>query len=90
MVARLIRFEGAAQGVERQQARAYQDLLPALEQMEGFRGLIFLGAPSEKRPLRSDCGQMTKPLTRAPTRRAPCARERPKQASRSSRSSGTK
>ena len=48
MVARLIRFEGAAQGVERQQARAYQDLLPALEQMEGFRGLIFLGAPERE------------------------------------------
>jgi heme-degrading monooxygenase HmoA len=48
MVARLIRFEGATQGVERQQARAYEDLLPALEEMEGFRGLIFLGAPARE------------------------------------------
>jgi hypothetical protein len=48
VVARLIRFEGATQGVERQQARAYRELLPALEEMDGFRGLIFLGAPERE------------------------------------------
>jgi hypothetical protein len=45
VVARLIRFEGATEAVEGQQARAYRELLPALEAMDGFRGLIILGAP---------------------------------------------
>jgi hypothetical protein len=36
MVARLIRFEGATQGVERQQARAYENLLPVLERWRAF------------------------------------------------------
>jgi len=45
VVARIIRFEGSTQAVEQQQARAYEKLLPVLEELEGFRGLIFLGAP---------------------------------------------
>jgi heme-degrading monooxygenase HmoA len=48
VVARVIRFEGTTRGVEHQQARVYQDLLPALEEMDGFRGLIFLGAPERE------------------------------------------
>jgi heme-degrading monooxygenase HmoA len=51
VVARVIRFEGSTQAVEEHQARAYQELLPALEEMEGFRGLIFLGAPEREAAL---------------------------------------
>ena len=48
MIARVIRFEGSTQNVEQQQARAYRELLPVLEELEGFRGLIFLGAPERE------------------------------------------
>ena len=51
MVARVIRFKGSTQAVEEHQTRAYRDLLPALEQMAGFRGLIFLGAPEREEAL---------------------------------------
>jgi len=48
VIARVIRFEGSTQNVEQQQARAYRELLPVLEELEGFRGLIFLGAPERE------------------------------------------
>jgi heme-degrading monooxygenase HmoA len=48
VVARLIRFEGVTEGVEGRQARAYRELLPAFEEMAGFRGLILLGAPERE------------------------------------------
>jgi hypothetical protein len=48
VIARVIRFKGSTQNVEQQQARAYRDLLPVLEDLDGFRGLIFLGAPERE------------------------------------------
>ena len=49
MIARVIRFEGSTQNVEQQQARAYRELLPVLEELEGFKGLIFLGTRARGR-----------------------------------------
>ena len=47
MVARVTRFEGRTPDAAGQQARAYGDLLPTLEGIEGFRGLILLGDPEQ-------------------------------------------
>jgi heme-degrading monooxygenase HmoA len=51
MVARIVRFRGSTQAVEEQQERAYRRLLPVLEELDGFRGLIFLGAPEREEAL---------------------------------------
>ena len=48
MVARVVRFTGASQAVDEQQTRAYRRILPVLESLDGFRGLIFFGAPDRE------------------------------------------
>ena len=45
MVARIVRFSGTTHGAEEHQRRAYEELLPVLERLDGFRGLILLGDP---------------------------------------------
>ena len=51
VVARVIRFTGASQAIDEQQTRAYKRILPVLEALDGFRGLIFLGAPDREEAL---------------------------------------
>ena len=47
VVARVTRFEGRTPDAAGQQARGYGDLLPTLEGIDGFRGLILLGDPEQ-------------------------------------------
>jgi heme-degrading monooxygenase HmoA len=47
VVARVTRFEGRTPDAAGQQARAFGDLLPTLEGIDGFRGLILLGDPGQ-------------------------------------------
>jgi heme-degrading monooxygenase HmoA len=45
VIARVVRFAGTSHGADEHQRRAYEELLPVLEGLDGFRGLILLGDP---------------------------------------------